>query len=84
MASLNDSETEPQQLVQCPINQSVRNQRTEFVENRAISFILACTLLERIAFYALVNTLFTTLRWYKPFLWRNVHSQTASFIFSGK
>lgn len=83
MAASNESEIDPL-LVGSIINQSLSDSRTEPTKKRAIYFVVACTLFERIAFYALVNTLFSTLRWYDPFNWTNVHSQTASFIFSGK
>ena len=83
MAASNESEIEPL-LLESIINRPLSDNRTEPTKKRAIYFVLVCTLFERIAFYALVNTLFSTLRWYDPFNWTNIHSQTASFIFSGK
>ncbi len=62
----------------------VRDTRTSYQKRLAVYFILASTLFERIAFYALMTTLFTTLRLPEPFHWETRHSKTAAYIFSGK
>ena len=59
------------------------DKRTSKEKQRAVNFILASTLFERIAFYAFINTLFTTLQKDDPFHWNNQHSKTASHIFEG-
>jgi hypothetical protein len=63
---------------------AVPDTREDYQKKLALYFILASTLFERIAFYALMNVLFTTLRWYEPFRWDSRYSQIAQFIFSGK
>lgn len=62
---------------------ATRDHRETREKKLAAYFILTSTLFERIAFYALNTTLFTTLQLTEPFHWDRQHSQTALFIFSG-
>lgn len=66
------------------IPQIIRDRRELSEKKRAVYFILLTTLFERIAFYALMDTLFQTLPASSPFHWSQNNSQTASLIFSGK
>ncbi len=71
-------------IYRCNIHSFVPDTRKSYEKRLALYFILACTLFERIAFYALMNILFTTLQWHDPLTWDVHNSQTAVFIFSGK
>jgi hypothetical protein len=62
----------------------VRDTREVYQKQLAVYLILASTLLERLAFYALIFTLSTTLQSHEPFHWNSRHTKTASYIFSGK
>ena len=66
------------------IPQFIRYRRELHEKKRAVYFILLTTLFERIAFYAMMDTLFETLPTKQSFNWSSTHSQTASLIFSGK
>lgn len=61
---------------------AVRDKRLPHEKQRAVNFILLSTCFERIAFYAFVNTLFST-QVKEPFYWSESHSKTAAYIFSG-
>lgn len=60
-----------------------KDNRKDYEKKRAVYFILTSTLFERIAFYALMTSLFATLQLSEPFHWDPRHSQIALFIFSG-
>jgi hypothetical protein len=66
------------------ISRKERDSRQPRQKQLAVYFILGTTLLERIAFYALVTNLVLTLRSSELLHWDPRHSQTAFFIFSGK
>jgi hypothetical protein len=83
MDALNEEET-ISLIHRCNIPSFVPDTRTPYEKRLALYFILACTLFERIAFYSLMNILFTTLQWHEPLFWDVHNSQTALFIFSGK
>jgi hypothetical protein len=71
-------------IYRCNIPIFVPDPRKSYEKTLALYFVLACTLFERVAFYALMNILFTTLQWHEPLVWDVHNSQTALFIFSGK
>jgi hypothetical protein len=83
MDASNQQETEPL-ITASGIHVAVPDTHETSKKKRALYFILACTLFERIAFYALMNILFTTLQLPELFHWDSHHSETALFIFSGK
>lgn len=62
---------------------STKDDRTALQKRLANVLILTSTLFERFAFYALINTLFNSLRTNGQFSWTNQLSKTASYTFSG-
>jgi hypothetical protein len=83
MDATNEEET-MSRIYKSNIHTVVPDPREPYEQKLALYFILACTFFERIAFYALMNILFTTLQWHDPLVWDIHNSQTALFIFSGK
>ncbi len=63
---------------------TIRDDRKPYQKQWAIYLILATTIFERLAFYGLMTTLSITLQSLESFHWKNRHSKTASYIFSGK
>ncbi len=63
---------------------SVRDTREPYQKQLAVYLILASTVFERLAFYALMTTLSTTLQFSEPFHWNSRDIKTASYIFTGK
>jgi len=83
MDESNRQETAPL-IFRSGIPNTVRDNRETYQKRLAMYLILASTMFERVAFYSVMTTLFTTLRLTEPFHWHNRHSKTASHIFSGK
>jgi hypothetical protein len=79
----NEQETAPL-ISRSGMHAIISDTRKDYEKKRALHFILTCIFFERIAFYALMNILFTTLQWNEPFNWDIHHSQSVVFIFSGK
>ncbi len=79
-----DDEERIQLIYRSNIHTFVPDTRKPYEKRLALYFILASTLFERIAFYALMNILFTTLQWHDPLVWDVHNSHTALYIFSGK
>lgn len=62
---------------------AAKDDRTNKQKRLANTCILLSTVLERFAFYALTNTLFSSLRMTGQFNWIDQLSKTASYTFSG-